>query len=209
MLDLRVPALPTESGERLTHEAYKRVFWAVDAKIRNGHSWKLERRQHFLEHGNASRDALARGDWQEALRLLEAGRDKVRAVGQDDERRGNVFHRLRVVEEPLSPYLQWELHTLRLRAEYGEQIRVLPASVIAAAETDGLLPEVTLLDGHTLFQVLYGADGASYAAIRYADSEVVSGWLAYITQVYAAGEDLASYFDRVVATLPPPTIAPE
>jgi hypothetical protein len=209
MLDLRVPALPAELGERLTRETYKRDFRTLDAGIGDGASWKLERGQHFEETNNPSRDALRRGDWQEALRLIEEQRDATRAAVAEDERRGYVFHRLRIIEEPLTPYVQWELHSLRLRAEYGKQVRVLPADAIASAEAREPLPELTLLGGHTLFRVLYTDAGVPNGAVRYTDPDVVSGWLSFISEGYAAAEDLASYFHRVVAPLPPPTIAPE
>ncbi|MGC9540104.1 hypothetical protein [Streptomyces sp. UG1] len=44
--------------------------------------WKLECRQHFEEQGSPSGDAVRRGEWERSLR---------------------------VVEKPVSPYVQWEL----------------------------------------------------------------------------------------------------
>ncbi|GGZ74834.1 DUF6879 family protein [Streptomyces bluensis] len=155
MLDLRIPALPDELGERLTRQDYKRDFRERRTAIRDGESWKLERLQHFEETNDDSRDALRRGDWPQVLRLFEAERDALRRKAREEEARGAVFHRIRVVEEPLTPYVQWELHWLRLSAECGHSVRVLPASAIASAEADGSLPELNLLDGRTLFRVLY------------------------------------------------------
>lgn len=112
MLDLRAPALPEELGERLVRDAYRADFWSRHNAIRNGESWKLERLQHFEEVSDPSRDALRRGDWEEAVRLIEASRRTLRDASSDDERRGSALHRVRVVEEPLTPYVQWELHSL-------------------------------------------------------------------------------------------------
>ncbi|MDX3226112.1 DUF6879 family protein [Streptomyces sp. ME19-01-6] len=207
MLDVRAPALPVERGQRLGREEYLRDFRARDAAIRNGESWKLERLQHFEEVGVPSRDALRRGDWDMALRLLEEGRENLRGIQADEEARGSVFHRVRVVEEPLTPYVQWELHTLRISAEYGERVRILPDGMIASAETDGLLPELTIQDGKVLFRVLYSDTGVPDGAIRFTDPDIVEPWTEYVREAYATAEDIASYFDRAVAPLSPPPAA--
>jgi hypothetical protein len=94
-------------------------------------------------------------EWEEALRLLEEKRDVLLASYRGDEIRGSFFHRVRVVEEPLTPYLQWELHSLRLRAECGERVRVVSADMVAASELTGLVPEVVILGGSALYQVVY------------------------------------------------------
>ncbi|MFI1397740.1 DUF6879 family protein [Streptomyces sp. NPDC020681] len=204
MLDLRAPALLAEEGERLVREVYKRDFRQRDAAIRDRDSWKLERLQHFEEQGSTSRDALRRGDWEEALRLLDARRDGLLASYREDESRRSFFHRVRVVEWPLTPYLQWELHSLRQHAQCGARIRVVGAEVVAASEDDELVPEVVILGGRTLYQVLYTDSGAPNGAIRFTGPELIGRWESYVQQLYAAGEDVMRYFDRRVADLPPP-----
>jgi hypothetical protein len=194
MLDLRPLELPTGEGELLTRGEYKRDFRERDAAVRDGDSWKLERLQHFEEQGSPSRDALRRGDWRTALRLLEDRRGALLSAAVEERRRGAVFHRVRVVEEPLTPYLQWEMHSLRQRARYGEKIRVLPAAAVRALETDGLLPELTILGERTLYRVLYTEAGATYGAIRYTDPDVVGRWVAGLKELYATAEDLVPYF---------------
>lgn len=207
MLDLMAPTLPDGTGRRLGPGDYRRDFRERREAIRNGDSWKLERRQHFEEAGSPSRDALRRGDWHEALLLFEAERAAVRAAAREEDERGSAFHRLRVVEEPLTPYMQWELHWLALRAECGHHVRVLPARVIERSEAGGLLPELTLLDGRTLYRVLYSASGATEGAIRYTHPDVVGPWTAYLRHAYEAAEDVLAYFARVVEPLPPPPAA--
>jgi hypothetical protein len=206
MLDLRAPALPVEQGEPLDDDAYVSDFRARRQAIRNGDSWKLERLQHFEEDG-PRRDALRRGDWEEVLRLFEAERDSVRESARAEELRGSAFHRLRVVAEPLTPYMQWELTWLRLRAECGHRTRVLPAEAVAGSETAGPLPELVVLDDRTLYQVLYTATGAFDSALRFTDPGIVGPWVAYIREAYATAEDIRSYVDREVAHLPPPPAA--
>jgi hypothetical protein len=204
MSDLRAPVLPPEQGELLVREVYNRDFWQRDAEIHNQNSWKLERRQHFEELGSSSRDALRRGEWEEALRLLEEGRGNLLAAYSDDEIRGSFFHRVRVVEKPLTPYLQWELHSLRLRVECGEKVRVVGADVVAPSESAGLVPEVVILGGRTLYEVIYTESGVPNGAVRHTDRELIERWESYIKELYATGEDVMRYFDREVAHLPPP-----
>ncbi|MGP3987603.1 DUF6879 family protein [Streptomyces sp. 3N207] len=206
MLDLRAPSLPQEQGEPLDDDTYVSDFRARRKAIRNGESWKLERLQHFEEE-SATRDALRRGDWPEALRLFEARLGEARKTAEDDRRRFSPFRRLRVVEEPLTPYMRWELHWLHLRAEAGHQCRVLHAKEVATAETDGLLPEIVVLDGKTLYEILYTEKGAFESARRFTDPDVVKPWVAFVKQAYAAAEDIQSYFERAVVHLPPPPAA--
>ncbi|MFJ4923483.1 DUF6879 family protein [Streptomyces sp. NPDC088725] len=198
------PALVPEQGERLVRADYKRDFRRREAAVRNGDSWKLERLQHFEEHGSASRDALRRGEWEEALRLMEERHGALLAEAEEDRRHGHVFHRVRVVEQPLTPYLQWELHSLRQQAQYGQRIRVVSANTLARTERAGLLPELVVVGGQTLYHVLYTEAGASEGAIRYTDPDLVGRWERYIKALYRAGEEMHTYFDREVSHLPAP-----
>lgn len=207
MLDLLAPVLTPEQGDRLTRPAYRQDFRERKAAIRDGSSWKLERRQHFEEQGSPSRDALRRGDWDEALRLLANRGETLAADAQEEARRGYAFHRVRVIEKPLTPYVQWELHSQRQRAQYGQKIRVVPAEQVAASESAHPLPEVVVLGSRTLFQVLYTDAGVANGAIRYTDRDLVTRWENYVKALYAVGEDVISYFDREVAHLDPPTLS--
>ncbi|MGV9315503.1 DUF6879 family protein [Streptomyces sp. NPDC003691] len=207
MLDLLAPELPDELGERLTREDYKHDFRERRAVIRDGESWKLERLQHFEETNDDSREALRQGDWPAVLRLFEAERDALVRKARDEASRGAVFHRIRVVEEPLTPYVQWELHWLRLSAECEHSVRVLPAPLVAAAESDAVLPELNLLDGRALYRVRYTAAGRPDGAIRFTDPGTVRTWAEYLRELYAAAEDVQAYFERAVAELPPPPAA--
>ncbi|MDW4911483.1 hypothetical protein RB628_40935, partial [Streptomyces sp. ADMS] len=91
--------------------------------------------------------------------------------------------------------------------ECGHSVRVLPASAVAAAESDALLPELNLLDSRVLYRVLYTADGQPDGAIRFTDPSTVRNWAEYLQALYAAAEDVQAYFGRAVADLPPPPAA--
>ncbi|WP_333493574.1 ATP-binding protein [Kitasatospora cathayae] len=207
MPDRRVPELRSEWGEILARQDYKRDFRERDARVRGRDSWKLERRQHFEEQGSASWEAVRRGDWTEALRLLEGRRAALLEMGREDEERRSFFHRVRVVQKPLTAYVQWELHSLRIRAECGERIRIVGAEALADSgdEEFGPLPEIVILGGRTLYQVLYSETGVPVGAVRYTDPDLVLRWEDYIKDLYRTGEDVPTYFDREVAHLPPPT----
>ncbi|RDG36872.1 DUF6879 family protein [Streptomyces corynorhini] len=209
MPDQNVPALTPESGERLVSKDYKRDFRERQALIRGGASWKLERRQYFEEQNDPSRDALTRGDWQEVLRLFAADRDIVLARAREDRSRGHAFYRVRIVEYPITPYVQWELHWLKQDVELGaSRVRIVTADHVADAEKNHQLPEIVILDGRTLYHVLYTDNGQPMGSIRFTDPQRVHPWERYITSLYEAGEDIASYFAREIAPLPAPPPVP-
>lgn len=166
---------------------------------------KLERRQTFREPGVPSWEAFAAGDWDRALELNELERDAVRAKVSEDYRLGVTSRRLRVVEHPVTPYLQWEMQYFRLLAESGEDLRVVDASQVRHLETDRLLPEIVILGDRVLFEVLYDAEGTAYGARRIDDPEVLAEAGKEVAELYAAGEPLLDYFAREIAPLPPPT----
>ncbi|MFD6334882.1 DUF6879 family protein [Streptomyces niveus] len=206
----RPSALRPERGEQLVRSEYRKDFRERRAEIRGASSWKLERLQHFEEQNDPSRDALRRGDWEESLRLMrERDVSSLKASAVEDEHQGHIFHRVRVVEEPLTPYVQWELHSLLQRDRYGVPVRVVSADSVAAVERSGLLPELVVLGGRTLYNVRYSDTGHSLGAIRYTEPDVVAEWQYYIKSLYKAGEAITSYFERVVAPLPAPTNPPK
>ena len=60
------------TGERLELSAYYAEFQENYARARN--FWKLERGQSFAEPGDESWEAFDRGEWDEAINLLEKRR---------------------------------------------------------------------------------------------------------------------------------------
>ncbi|MFD2422141.1 DUF6879 family protein [Amycolatopsis pigmentata] len=201
-----MPEVGDRFGERLELEAYlddfDARFWALGA---DG-VWKLERLQHFRQPESPSWVAFSQGEWNEALRLLEGNRSGLEEEFRKVSEAGSTVQRVRVVEEPVVPYLQWELHSLRLRAECGENIRVVRPQQVAEFESDGILPEVVTLGAAVLYRLVYTTDGLLDGAVRFTDSETVTQWREFIQQLYADGEDLASFFEHSVARLKPPYV---
>ncbi|WP_405190409.1 hypothetical protein OG473_17375 [Streptomyces anulatus] len=166
---------------------------------------KIERGQTFKEQGSPSWDAFASGDWAGALRLIEDERDSTAAYFQDAARRGLAFRRVRVVEFPVSPYLQWEMHVLRLRSELGEEIRVLDARRIADLERNAPVPEVIVLGRSVMYAVIYDDELKGAGARRFTDPDQVNRTTREFEALYAMGEGLPEFFEREIAPLAPPT----
>ncbi|MFF2374610.1 DUF6879 family protein [Streptomyces xiamenensis] len=210
MPDSDLPTLDPSRGIWLVNAAYRRDFRERAAGIRDGGSWKLERAQHFEEPANRSpsRDALRRGDWETSLRLLEDRRESLLNAWHEDQRRDYVFHRVRVVEWPLTPYVQWELHSLRQQSEYGVPVRVISdaADAVREQESGQHLPEIVTHEGSALHHVQYSEAGDPQGAYLFTDPAVVGPWEDYIKHLFEAGEDVRTYVEREVAPLPPPRL---
>jgi hypothetical protein len=191
--------LVTLPGERLTPDEYladhDENFWRTDSSG----CWKLERQQHFVESGDASWDAFARGDWPRALTLMEERRRALADYEKRIARHGFEVRRVRVVEEPISAYLIWELHSLHVRFQEGGKIRIADGEAVAEAERHEVLPELFILGRKVIYQVLYTESGELDGAIKSGDPELIRRWTATTRRLYDEGEDLGTFFARKVA----------
>jgi hypothetical protein len=179
---------------------FERQFWAIDGTG----FWKLERQQTFQEPGYDSWEAFASGDWAESLRLLEAGRADMTAYHQRIAAHGFAARRVRVVEEPITPYLLWELQALRIRDECGGPVRVVGPERVKRLETSGPLPEIYTLGSAVMYEAVYDERGILQAARRFTDPDLIARCRQVIADLYAHGEPLAEFFSRSVAGLPAP-----
>jgi hypothetical protein len=196
------------SGTRLSQDEYTRDFgdrlWLAD----QAYTWKLERMQFYDETGFPSWDAFAAGSWDRSLELYEATRSELRSFFQKYEERGSRFCRIRVIETPLTPYLQWEMHCLQIRAQCGERIRVVPARRLSGLEPLGRpVPELVSLCGATLYATGYDNAAKPDGGRRFTDRNVIARYESFASELFSSGEDLQAYFDREVAPLPPPSRA--
>ncbi len=191
-------------GERMALDAYYADFEENFWKSADPGFWKLERQQVFKEPGYDSWEAFARGEWQESLRLLEDGRADMAAYHRRVERSGFVARRVRVVEEPVSDYLQWESYALRVRDECGGPIRVVRADDVARCEDGGPLPELYTLGSRVMYQALYDADGVLESVLKFTDTPLILRCRRFIKALFDSGEPLGDWFDRHVAPLPAP-----
>lgn len=192
------------AGERLELDAYLDDFDSRLGAVHDGAVWKLERQQRFRQPESTSWTAFSQGHWVEALRLLESNRVGLADQFQQLAQARVSVQRVRVVEKPLVPYLQWELHSLHVRAQCGENIRVVGPAQVAPFEPEKPLPELVILGGSVLYKLVYTEQGILDGAVRFTDSELVGRCRGFIESLYESGEDLATFFARDVAGLTPP-----
>ncbi|MFE7313102.1 DUF6879 family protein [Streptomyces sp. NPDC057555] len=196
-------------GRRLGLDDYlddfDRHFW------RSGSEgfWKLERQQSFREPGVESWEAFYQGHWDEALALIERQRGHYEEYFRRIAGCGFALHRVRCVEEPISSYLQWELHLLHLKAQCGEDTRVLTGAGIRRYEAQRTLSEIVVLGSSVMYEVLYDDEGKLAGGIRFSDPHDISRCRQAIQEMHRSGEPLDDFFSRHVARLPPPTVAKE
>lgn len=196
--------LVTLPGDRLPPGDYfadhAENFWHTDGSG----CWKLERQQHFVETDDASWDAFTAGDWPKALRLLEERRQKIADYENRIARHGFAVRRVRVVEEPITPYLLWELNSLHVRRQVGGKIRVIDGAAVTDLERDEVLPEVFIIGRKVIYQVLYTENGELEGAIKSEDPALIRHWTTNVRRLYDDGEDLATFFARKIAGRRPP-----
>jgi hypothetical protein len=188
-------------GQRLDLPSYYADFEENFSRTRE--FWKLERGQTFAEPGDPSWEAFDRGDWEEAIRLLDERRADLEKYHQEAAEAGTRTYRIRIVSLPLTAYLQWEFQLLRIRDETGGPIRVLLDSAVSDLEDRGPLPEIYTMDKRVMYQAIYDEHGVLEAAIRYTDKRLIRRSRKFIASLYKQGEPVSSFFKREVAPLPP------
>ncbi|MDQ0683406.1 hypothetical protein QFZ56_002369 [Streptomyces achromogenes] len=168
---------------------------------------KLERGQHFQERGFPSWEAFADGDWERALSLADERREDYAQELRRAARLGVRHRRLRVVEFPITPYVQWELFVLRARVEVGDEIRILDADDISNIEQTHPVPEAVILGDVVLYEVIYDEDGNAAGAEKYTDRSLIRETNAGFDALYERGERFHDFFDREIAPLAPPRVS--
>ncbi|MFC0865354.1 DUF6879 family protein [Sphaerimonospora cavernae] len=189
-------------GRILPVDAYQAEF-ADDLERATATVWKLERAQDFYEPDVASWRAMMAGEWEDSLSLLQ----EMGPTLTEFYRIRPDFCRVRIVERPLTPYLQWEMHALAVRAAAGERPRVLAAEAVREFEHIAALPELVVFGPSLLYEVLYDDGGGHIGGRRVTDPDVIVPCLDAVRELYDRGEDLLPYFDREVVPLPPPSVS--
>lgn len=192
------------SGERLVGDAYgeafNKDFWGVGEPG----FWKLERLQKFQEPYSESWAAFIKDDWEEALRLHETRRSSLEDTCRKIADHGFSTWWVRVVEKPISPYLQWELHLLRLRSQCGDNVRVVGLDQIERFEKNGHLPEIVTMGTEVMYELMYDENGLPEGGIRFVKRDLIVRCQKFIQDLYSVGDGLESFFEREVAVLEPP-----
>lgn len=169
--------------------------------------YKLERQQTFREPGDPSWEAFISGDWDTVLAMLDGEDRKLAArVAGHARKYGFTTKRIRVVEFPISPYLQWEMQFFRLLVAEGQDLRVLRAEQVAHYESRAVLPEVVILGEHMMYEIVYDKTGTPDGGRRIDDPKVIAGCRAELAELFEQGEPLLEFFDQHIAPLPPPDV---
>ena len=120
------------------------------------------------------------------------------------EEHGFVTRRVRVVEEPIIPYLQWEMQILRMRDQHGGTVRIVNGDQVADFEREAPLPEIYTLGTTVMYQAVYDDDGVLESARRFVDRDLVARCQRFIQDLFEIGQPLEPFFAERVAVLPPP-----
>ncbi len=190
-------------GEKLLGDSYLSDFNDEFWQIRDHGFWKLERLQEFREPQDTSWVAFACGRWEEALSIIERRRPELEEYYRHIAESGFSTRRVRIVEQPISDYMIWELHLLRLRHELGGSCRVLNAAQIEEYERPGILPELVILGDRVACELLYHVDGLQEGGVRGNDPRIIAERREFIETLYEVGEDLERYFQREIVQLTP------
>ncbi|MFG6191238.1 DUF6879 family protein [Nonomuraea sp. JJY05] len=164
--------------------------------------WKLERAQHFYEPDVASWRAMMDGDWERSLALTA----RMAATVADYFRHRVPVRRVRVVEFPITSYLQWEMHILALRARAGSPCRVVPAERVTGLDP---MPELVIFSPSLMYEVLYDRYGGGMGGRRITDPAIVGPCLRTVQELFAEGENVLDFHEREIAPLPPPVVTDE
>lgn len=186
------------SGDRLELDPYLDDFDRRLASLRDTDTWKLERQQDFHQPESASWLAFQEGRHDESIRLLEINRSSLREEFGELARAGCTLRRTRVVEKPFTTYLLWELHSLHLRAQCGEDIRIISPEPLAKWEERGQVPEIVGLGDEVTYKILYDDRGVLQGGVRFTDHATTTRCRAEIAALHRTGEDLKRYFPREV-----------
>lgn len=124
------PPGENSDAERIGLEEFFREFQSEWDKLKF-RFFKLERQQAYQEPDDPSYQAFARGDLSEAIRLVRERIREQKPLYEVARQKGIDIIRVRVVERPLSDYLQYEFEAYKVSQEYGEQVRLVMASALA------------------------------------------------------------------------------
>lgn len=137
---MRPPPWVVGSGTWLTLDQFQAAFRTAWAALRS-RFLKLETWQSYRELStNRSQQAFERGDLDCARELLHVEAEQDRPLYEDVRQRGLEYARIRLVKEPLTDYLRYELMSYQIRAAMGENI------VVVQVDPEISLPHSDLFD---------------------------------------------------------------
>jgi hypothetical protein len=175
------PEWARTDGLRLTLDEFQSRFSDAWSKV-DSRFLKLECWQSYQEtEGSGSQEAYARGDFATARDLLQQEAEADQPLYEDIRDRGIDYARIRLVQEPVTSYLKYELIAYEIRAGMGENIEVVqfdPALVLPSEDHFDFL----LFDRHTALIHDYGSGDSGLQT---------GGWLTHSMDAIMALEQTA------------------
>jgi hypothetical protein len=148
---------------------------------------KLECWQAYREaETSRSQTVYERGDIDTARDLLQREAEADRPLYEDIDQRHLEYARVRLVQDPLSAYLEYELLSYRIRADMGENIEVVHCDP-ALRLPDERHFDFLLFDRHTALIHDYGTGEVGLQT---------GGWLTHQPDVIAGLEETISRLRR-------------
>src|ERR1700680_2238071 len=122
---MQPPAWAVQGSTRLSLDEFGACFAQVWARL-TARFLKLECWQTYVEaESNHSQEAYNRGDLAKARELLQYEAEADHALYEKADQCGIDYARIRLVQQPLTPYLRYELLSYQIRAAMGEDIEVV------------------------------------------------------------------------------------
>jgi hypothetical protein len=142
---------------------------------------KLECWQAYHEpETHKSQQEYNRGETEKAQELLRQEAETDRPLYEDVRARQLDYARIRLIQEPLTPYLDYELMAYRIREEMGETIEVVSVARELILPNDEYF-DFLLFDRHTALIQDYGDEGRQSG-----------GWLTMESDIIASLERVAA-----------------
>jgi hypothetical protein len=177
---------------RLTLDEFQSWFSDAWSKL-DSRFLKLECWQSYQEiEGSESQEAYKRGDITTARGLLLQEAEADRLLYEDIKGRGIDYARIRLVQEPVTSYLKYELIAYEIRVVMGENIEVVrfdPALRLPSEDHFDFL----LFDQHTALIHDYGSGDSGLQT---------GGWLTHSVDAIASLEQEALKLRRNAVPLP-------
>jgi len=153
---------------------------------------KLECWQTYLElEANESQDAYGRGDFAGARASLNLEAEADRPLYKDIQEHGIDYARIRLIQEPLTDYLRYELMAYDIRERMGENIEVVRSDPLLLLPNDDYF-DWLLFDRHTALIHDYGQGEAGLQS---------GGWVTRDTTTIATLESKAAALRRTATSL--------
>lgn len=169
------PSWALAGSRRLDLDEFGAAFAGAWSRI-DSRFLKLECWQSYREADtNESQAAYNRGDVGTARRLLEHEAESDRRFYDDVRSQGIEYARVRLLQEPLTPYLKYELLSYRIRVEMGENIEIVRCDPTLHLPDERHF-DFLLFDRHTALIHNYGTTGVGFQ---------VGGWLTNEREIIA------------------------